>query len=408
MSATLAGWHAPAHQAWQAQQRQQALDLLLVAINQHGPVKPLAMVLQLAYYLFLLGDPAAAAHFLELQRPHAPQDPQLLLNLAVCLSRSGQDAQAVERARDYLAIRPDDPVVHDVLCKCLRELGRDDEARAAGTRALMLKDAAARPAPAGWRVPPAGAAAWLQRAGLRYAGQERRDVVAFSLWGSGARYLRGMVHNLVELPKVYPGWQARIYLDDSVPAATRALLAELGADLRMQPPGQPTRRKLCWRFEVADDPTVGRFLVRDVDSVVNLREQRAVQAWIASDRAFHVMRDWWTHTDLMLAGMWGGIAGALPDMAAMLDGYEPAALETPNVDQWFLRDVVWGCVRHDVLVHDRCFTLPGTRPWPDDLSAEVPPPVGNWHVGQDEHAARRAAQAVRIAPWLGRIEAVAA
>ncbi len=400
MSALLAGWDASAHQAWQAGQRQPALDALLLAINRHGPVKPLPLVLQLAYYLFLMGDPAAAAHFLELQRPHAPQDPQLLLNLAVCLSRSGQDALAVDRARDYLAIKPEDAVVHDVLCKCLQVLGRLDEARAAGTRALMLKDAAARPAPTGWRVPPAGAAAWLAR-----PGGPRRDVVSFSLWGAQPRYLRGMVHNLVELPEVYPGWQARVCVDDSVPLAARELLAELGADVRLQPSGQTLRRKLCWRFQVADDPTVGRYLVRDVDSVVNPREQRAVQAWIASDRAFHVMRDWWTHTDLMLAGLWGGIAGVLPDMAAMLDGYEPATLETPNVDQWFLRDVVWGCVRHDVLAHDRCFTMPGSRPWPDDLSADIPPPPGNWHVGQDEHAARRAAQAERIGRWLGRIEA---
>jgi hypothetical protein len=35
------------------------------------------------------------------------------------------------------------------------------------------------------------------------------------------------------------------------------------------------------------------------------------------------IRDGWTHTDLMLAGMWGGVAGALPDLQTQADRYVP-------------------------------------------------------------------------------------
>jgi hypothetical protein len=56
--------------------------------------------------------------------------------------------------------------------------------------------------------------------------------------------------------------------------------------------------------------------VRDADSVLNLRERLAVDDWLASGRWFHIMRDWWSHTDLVLAGMWGGVAGVLPPCAA--------------------------------------------------------------------------------------------
>ena len=130
------------------------------------------------------------------------------------------------------------------------------------------------------------------------------------------------------------------------------------------PAGQSLRQKLCWRFQVANDPGVGRFLVRDCDSVVNQREVAAVQQWLASESWFHVMRDWWTHTDPILAGMWGGVAGVLPDLAALLSAYKPPAKETANVDQWFLRDLLWGSIRPLALVHDRCFRSEGSVPWP--------------------------------------------
>jgi hypothetical protein len=124
--------------------------------------------------------------------------------------------------------------------------------------------------------------------------------------------------------------------------------------------------------------------------VVNERERRAVDEWIASGYWFHAMRDWWTHTDLLLAGMWGGVAGVLPPLATMLSRYSPGVMETPNVDQWFLRDEVWRYVRQSCLVHDRCFRSPGSRPWPD------PDPAGSIHVGQNVFAVGREAQEARL------------
>ncbi len=144
----------------------------------------------------------------------------------------------------------------------------------------------------------------------------------------------------------------------------------------------------------ANDPRVFRFLVRDVDSVLNAREAAAVEAWIDSGQPFHVMRDWWTHTDLILAGMWGGVAGVLPDIARLMKAYRPPNLETPNIDQWFLRDRIWPCLRGRVLVHDRCFAAPGRHPFPGPQAPE------GHHVGQCEFTARPARQAARIAPWI--------
>lgn len=386
------GWLPDVHAAWQAGQRERAIQLLLADLNAHGAGKPVRQVLQFVYYLFQLGDYAAAARFLDMQNAQTPGDPQMLLNLAVCLSRSGQAEPAVVRARELLTLQPGDAVALDVLATCLHRLGRLGEAAEAGTQALVAKDRAARRlGPLDWQPPAGTPAQWLA------ARPERVSVLSFSLWGASPRYLRGALDNALAAPRVYPGWQMRVHADDSVPAELLQALRGLGVEVRLQPAGQTLRQKLCWRFQVADDTAVGRFAVRDIDSVVNPRERAAVADWEASDAWFHVMRDWWSHTDLMLAGMWGGVAGVLPRLAPLLAGYRPATMETPNIDQWFLRDVVWAYARASCRVHDRCFAMPGSVPWPQAA------PQGDGHVGQDVHAVQRDQQARRLAPWAAQL-----
>jgi hypothetical protein len=99
------------------------------------------------------------------------------------------------------------------------------------------------------------------------------------------------------------------------------------------------------------------------------------------------MRDWWTHSDPIMAGMWGGRGGMLPRLEAMLAGYQPAMMETPNWDQWFLRDCLWPTIRHHAMVHDRLFGDGHALPFPENA-----PPAPR-HIGQDEYAVRRREQA---------------
>ena len=384
------GWNTAAHALWSQGVQKAALETLLADINRHGPQKPPALVKQLSYYAFLMGDPAAAAAFLEATCPYYPEDTELLLNLAVCLSRSGKPAQAIPHLERLRTLSPGSVVIWDSLASCLHALGRDAEAIQAGTQALVLKDTKPRPQAPQW-LAPNNLETVVEQA------DKRRRLVAFSLWGTNPRYLLGALDNALALPLVYPGWQAVFFVDESVPPDLRHALEELGAELKLQPNGQSQRQKLTWRFMVANDSDAGRFLVRDVDSVVNERESAAVQDWIESGSLFHVMRDWWTHTDLVLAGMWGGVAGTLPQISPLLESFKPSHMETPNVDQWFLRDILWPCLRQSAKVHDRLFSPPGSQPWP------LAPPPGNLHVGQDVHAVDRKAQAQRLAHWIARL-----
>jgi hypothetical protein len=384
------GWDAAAHDLWRRDARADAIQAVLAAINAAGHQKPVPLLMQFSYYLFLFGDIKAAALPLEHILKQDPHHVEALRNLAVCRSRTGSDEEAVARARSLLEKQPDDPLAWDILAKSLHALGRDDEAADAGTHALLSKDRGCDPARArGWALPsgrPEGVA----------AAPGKRNVISFSLWGANPRYLRGLLRNLLLAPDLHPGWKVRVHLDSTVPEEFVTLIHETGGETVLQPDGQTVRQKLAWRFLVADDHAVGRFLVRDADSVFSLRESLAVRAWTESDRWFHVMRDWWTHTDLVLAGMWGGIAGVLPPMAVMLERYAPPALNTPNVDQWFLRDVVWAFMRQSCLVHDRCFRMPHTLPMPGPL------PAGNEHVGQSEFSARREKQSRLLAAWIDR------
>jgi Flp pilus assembly protein TadD len=178
-----------------------------------------------------------------------------------------------------------------------------------------------------------------------------RDVVAFSLWGAADIYRRGAVENARLVPSVYPGWTCRIYHDDSVPPDILAELDALGAERVVMPPGSGPVSGLYWRFLASDDPTVRRFVCRDCDSRVGPRERAAVEAWIASGKPFHIMRDHPLHSELMLAGMWGGTAGLLPPLAPLIDRFAAAEADRWQ-DQRFLRSHLWPLIAAASLVHD--------------------------------------------------------
>ena len=97
-----------------------------------------------------------------------------------------------------------------------------------------------------------------------------------------------------------PYWasQVRVYLDGSVPAPIISQLEYFGAQIvKMGDRGLAGGiGGMFWRFLVASDPGVDRFIVRDSDSRLNPRERLAVEEWILSGlqargRRWRVCRD---------------------------------------------------------------------------------------------------------------------
>jgi hypothetical protein len=384
-------WSREADTLWQQGDRQAAINKILAVINAEPPHLPRSAGLQFTYYLFQLQDYVAGENFLSGLLRQYPADLEILENRAVMRTRINKVAGAVADFQQVVAQNPDAVNAWDGLASAFYRLKRWDEARRAGEESLVRKD---RRAEAAYLYEELKVT-WPDVSPQTWDGQNNgSDVIAFSLWGDNPRYLRGAVRNLQEAPLVYPGWVCRFYVDDSVPVEFVNLAIELGAQVIQQPVNQTVRQKLSWRFSVANDPTVRRFLVRDADSVVSVREAQAVAEWLESDRWFQVMRDYWTHTDPILAGMWGGRSGLLPDLAPLVMSYESGKLETLNIDQWFLRDRVWPLIRGATLIHDRCFRVLEARVWPGV------DPLGDVHVGQDESAARPQEQGEKLGSLL--------
>jgi hypothetical protein len=79
-----------------------------------------------------------------------------------------------------------------------------------------------------------------------------------------------------------------------------------------------------WRFIAFKLHNAKYVIFRDADSLISDREAKLVNQWIKSNKPFHIIRDWFTHTDLILAGLWGGYAPFLQNIDI---SYTP---QTPN------------------------------------------------------------------------------
>ena len=99
----------------------------------------------------------------------------------------------------------------------------------------------------------------------------------------------------------------RVYHDATVPRDALAALVRLGAELADVNKATGDAAVLAngrlWRFLVASDASVDRYVVRDADSRVSAREKAAVDAWARSGLAFHVMRDHPSHATYADAGL---------------------------------------------------------------------------------------------------------
>ncbi len=203
------------------------------------------------------------------------------------------------------------------------------------------------------------------------------------------------MRNVIVARHLYPGWTPRFYVDGSVPMATKQTLMAEGAEIKEVPRLAAAQYGLFWRFLVEDDKDVDLYLVRDVDSVPSIREAVAVQDWLASGQPFHVMRDYVTHSELVLAGLWGAHRGNIPQMGKRILKFvkeQEKVLNSRVTDQLFLRREAWPFMRGRSFVQDSAFGYGATAEF--DPSYPLPK---NMHVGQDDFATRSALTAARSA-----------
>lgn len=303
-----------------------------------------------------------------------PEDPALHENLAVFLLADGDAGAAAASCEQALVFGSDSPNTYDCLCEAWGQLGRIDEAVAAGRAALLAKDVLF-----GGREPVARIPEGMPPPFNPLNPSE--NVIAYSLWGNDPRYLTPLRENARVLAHLFPAWTMRVYHDASVDHPYVLELGRMGVQTRQMilPPGQPGHRRLLWRFEAIRDPRVKRFLIRDADSLLSVKERVAVDAWLDSRYFFHAIRDWYGHTDLILAGLWGGVGNILPSPTELFRLRAGWRVETDHIDQDLLAETVWPTIRRTLLTHDSVF--------PGALGSVPFPPYGHLpaghHIGQN-------------------------
>jgi tetratricopeptide (TPR) repeat protein len=277
---------------------------------------------------------------------HRPDQARLQRSLIATLSNMKRFAEAIAQATQYIERHGEDLTVLDALKVAHFYSGTTAEAIRYGQRGITLRDQESLLTP-------------LPFALTKPAGPPRgRDVISYSLWGATPFYAYGAMINLVQSRTIYPGWTCRFYIDSAVPPACVAFLHDNGAELRNIEDEYPGVG-LFQRFLVMNDPTVGRFLVRDCDARLTQAEADLVRQWIDSDQPFHVVRDHVLHNELMIGCLWAGRTDCGIDIVELMRRYftfGPTAKY--GHDQRMLGLMLWPLIRKHSLVHDKYYKLP--------------------------------------------------
>ena len=206
------------------------------------------------------------------------------------------------------------------------------------------------------------------------ASDRRKNAIAFSLWGPIPIISTARCRTPFWRSTSIPSGCAAFTSTRAFPRASSTGWWATAQVVQFREPVQGNYG-LFWRFFVANDPTVNRFLCRDCDCRLNAKERVAVEEWIASGQCFHIMRDHLVHSELILAGMWGGVTGVLPDIKQKSETYFRSYGER-WVDQHFLREEIWPLIKDRSLTHDAYYALGNSRPFPQ--FGTLPRPL---HVG---------------------------
>lgn len=187
-----------------------------------------------------------------------------------------------------------------------------------------------------------------------------KKVISFSLFGNKDKYCLGALYNIELQEKIYPGWICRFYLDpDSVPGEIIQKIQDAGAEVVHRSslfPKKPYFDGIFWRHEVMQDIAVERFIIRDADSRLSIREKICVDQWIESGKTLHIIRDHPHHGHRVMGGMWGGINKEMSDfdfhkkIKEFTEKYQSS--KKRGRDQKFLAMYVYPLYKHSMIVHD--------------------------------------------------------
>lgn len=180
------------------------------------------------------------------------------------------------------------------------------------------------------------------------------NCVSFSLFGSSPHYHYGGIRNAELAASLFPTWDCVFHVGKEVPSTIKRQIIEAGATIHERDPQQEDCSGYYWRFFCFEDPRYDAVIIRDVDARLLQRDVEAVEAWLESGKAFHIIRDHPYHTAPIMSGAFGARRGALADIRQRIAQFDKRC-ESYSTDMEFCEHWVYPQAQHDVLVHDPFF-----------------------------------------------------
>ena len=172
------------------------------------------------------------------------------------------------------------------------------------------------------------------------------------------------------IPILYPKWRLRVYvgLNSSSPRVLKILVTKLeNTGIEIIYLGNKTVSRLApslWRYLVADDMSVERFIVRDANTRPSERELAALEDWLQHDSAFYCIRD---HPSHAIKSLYPGLVGGMPALLRKVTGTTFRMLMKGfRSEDKFLQEAIWPKVEKHALCHDSvsCKFWRGSLPFP--------------------------------------------
>jgi len=200
-----------------------------------------------------------------------------------------------------------------------------------------------------------------------------KKVISFSIYGDQPMYTIGILRNLELAKIIYPDWKVYVYYNDTVPMDMIEKYKSFDNcevfDMTNFPgPG------VLWRFTPKEN--VERFISRDGDSRLSMREKYAVDEWISSGKSLHIMRDHPHHGVPIYAGLVGLVVtedlNLKNDITTFIgyNAHQNLNLFNKYIDTPFLNQYVYErfVSNGDVICHDSCHTqFPYSKPFPTKM-----------------------------------------
>ena len=175
-------------------------------------------------------------------------------------------------------------------------------------------------------------------------------LITFSLFGDNPLYCVGAVENAKIARVIYPEWTARFYVAQDVPEHYIEEIEGYGAEV-VRCEKKNSYDGLNWRFRPLYDSSVECWISRDADSRLSWRERNAVDEWLDSDKAAHLIRDCHNHGYTIMAGMFG-INNKLFHQRYGMINLDNHSANYREADQTILEQMLWPLIQHDHLCHD--------------------------------------------------------